>query len=299
MTDPRVGFFSFVGSARVGWSLRAKLAPGTRCALEHGGAAPVIVAPDADLDRALPALVEGRLLSRGAGVRVGAARLRAREHRRRSSDGASRSWPRSSRSAIRPVPGRKSARSIRAGEVERIASWVEEAAGRGAHVLTGGTRLPGNCYAPTVLYDPPDDCRVSREEVFGPVVCVYPYRDIADAVRRANALPWSFQAAVFTRDLDAGSVRLPQPGRLGRDGERPHGVPRRLDAVRRAARVGARRRRHPVHLPRHAGREDVRDPERASDTHPGRTPRPAGTPRRAAAGGRSPWPGGRSARGSR
>ena len=53
-----------------------------------------------------------------------------------------------------------------------------------------------------MLYDPPDDCRVSREEVFGPVVCVYPYRDIADAVRRANALPWSFQAAVFTRDLD-------------------------------------------------------------------------------------------------
>ena len=59
MTDPRVGFFSFIGSAAVGWSLRSRLAPGTRCALEHGGAAPVIVAADADLAQAVPALVKG------------------------------------------------------------------------------------------------------------------------------------------------------------------------------------------------------------------------------------------------
>ena len=45
----RVAFLSFIGSARVGWSLRSKLAPGTRCALEHGGAAPVIVDRSADL----------------------------------------------------------------------------------------------------------------------------------------------------------------------------------------------------------------------------------------------------------
>jgi acyl-CoA reductase-like NAD-dependent aldehyde dehydrogenase len=59
VTDPRVAFFSFVGSARVGWMLRAKLAPGTRCTLEHGGAAPVVVAADADMERALPALAKG------------------------------------------------------------------------------------------------------------------------------------------------------------------------------------------------------------------------------------------------
>jgi len=46
MSDPRVGFFSFIGSARVGWMLRSKLAPGTRCALEHGGAAPVLIEGD-------------------------------------------------------------------------------------------------------------------------------------------------------------------------------------------------------------------------------------------------------------
>ena len=54
VTDPRVAFFTFIGSARVGWMLRSKLAPGTRFALEHGGAAPLILAEDAELDAALP-----------------------------------------------------------------------------------------------------------------------------------------------------------------------------------------------------------------------------------------------------
>jgi acyl-CoA reductase-like NAD-dependent aldehyde dehydrogenase len=201
VTDPRVGFFSFVGSARVGWSLRSKLAPGARCALEHGGAAPVIVASDADLDRALPALVKGGFYHAGQ-VCVSVQRIYVHESiavelGRRLAELAARlevGDPTRPETEVGPL--------IRAGEVVRIASWVEEAVGRGAKVLTGGQHLTGNCYAPTVLYDPPDDCRVSREEVFGPVVCVYPYRDIADAVRRANSLPWSFQAAVFTRDID-------------------------------------------------------------------------------------------------
>ena len=58
VADPRVGFFTFIGSAAVGWMLRSRLAPGTHCALEHGGAAPVIVAADADLADALPLLAK-------------------------------------------------------------------------------------------------------------------------------------------------------------------------------------------------------------------------------------------------
>ena len=59
ITDQRVGFFSFIGSAAVGWMLRSRLAPGARCALEHGGAAPVLVAPDADLEAALASWSKG------------------------------------------------------------------------------------------------------------------------------------------------------------------------------------------------------------------------------------------------
>jgi acyl-CoA reductase-like NAD-dependent aldehyde dehydrogenase len=58
-TDPRVAFLSFIGSARVGWHLRSKLAPGARCALEHGGAAPVIVDRSARVDRIIEPIVKG------------------------------------------------------------------------------------------------------------------------------------------------------------------------------------------------------------------------------------------------
>lgn len=86
-------------------------------------------------------------------------------------------------------------------EVERVESWVKEAVTAGARLSTGGKRLSETSYAPTVLVDPPDSARVSREEVFGPVTCVYRYRDLEQAIVRANALPLAFQASVFSNDL--------------------------------------------------------------------------------------------------
>ena len=78
VTDPRVAFFSFIGSAKVGWMLRSKLAPGTRCALEHGGAAPVIVTADADLEDSLPRLAKGGFYHAGQ-VCVSVQRVYAHE----------------------------------------------------------------------------------------------------------------------------------------------------------------------------------------------------------------------------
>jgi acyl-CoA reductase-like NAD-dependent aldehyde dehydrogenase len=202
VTDERVGFFSFVGSARVGWLLHSKLAPGARASLEHGGAAPVIVAADADLERALPALAKGGFYHAGQ-VCVSVQRIYV--HRSIAEDVASGLADLAAKLRVGDPtrPETEVGPLIRAAEVKRVGEWVEEAVGRGARLLTGGKALANNCYAPTVLYDPPDDCRVSREEVFGPVVCVYPYDDVDVAIARANALPWAFQAAIFTRDIDA------------------------------------------------------------------------------------------------
>ena len=91
---------------------------------------------------------------------------------------------------------------IRKREVDRVAQWVDEAVAAGAKLVCGGQRAGDSAYACTVLFDPPDDAKVSCEEMFGPVVCVYSYDDVDDAIRRANALPVSFQAAVITRDID-------------------------------------------------------------------------------------------------
>jgi len=201
VTDPRVSFFSFIGSARVGWMLRAKLAPGTRCALEHGGAAPVILAADADLDRAIPLLAKGgfyhagqvcvsvqRIFCHKSVAREVAERLTQCVEQMRVGD------PTSENTGIGPL--------IRSREVNRVNDWVVEARTAGAEILCGGSPLSESCYSPTVIYNPPNEVRVSQQEIFGPVVCVYPYDEVDTAISRANALPFAFQAAVFTRDID-------------------------------------------------------------------------------------------------
>lgn len=201
VTDPRVAFFSFIGSPRVGWYLRSKLAPGTRCALEHGGAAPVILYDDANLEHALSAILKGGFYHAGQ-VCVSVQRIYVPQGLARSfaDQLAERAAalkvgdPTNEETEVGPL--------IRHDEVSRVHEWVEEARGAGADVLTGGSPLSESCYAPTVLYDPPDSVRVSTEEVFGPVVCVYPIADLNEAIHRANALPYAFQAAVFTRDID-------------------------------------------------------------------------------------------------
>ena len=91
---------------------------------------------------------------------------------------------------------------IRNAEVVRVGEWVDEAVASGAQLICGGSAISASCYAPTVLFNPPPDARVSTEEIFGPVVCVYGYDDIDDAIAVANSLPTAFQAAVFSKDID-------------------------------------------------------------------------------------------------
>ena len=201
VTDARVNFFSFIGSVRVGWMLRSKLAPGARCALEHGGAAPVIVAADADLDDLAPVLAKGGFYHAGQ-VCVSVQRVFA--HRDVARDVAERLAGEAGKMIIGdPIEDKTEVGPlIRHAEVDRVHEWVSEAAAGGGEVLAGGEKVGQSCYACTVLFEPPGDARVSTSEIFGPVVCVYAYDDIADAIARANSLPFSFQAAVCTRDID-------------------------------------------------------------------------------------------------
>lgn len=200
VTDPRVDFFSFIGSARVGWWLRSHLAPGTRCALEHGGVAPVIVEADADLEDALPLLAKGAFYHAGQ-VCVSVQRVFAEQSiARRIADGLAAEGnnmqvgdPTLEETAVGPL--------IRPREMERIHAWVTEAVEQGAELICGGQPSSATCYQPTVLLNPPVDAKVSTQEVFGPVVCVYAYDDMDSAIDQANALPFAFQAAVFSNNL--------------------------------------------------------------------------------------------------
>ena len=202
VTSPDLGFFSFIGSAKVGWYLRSRLAPGVRCVLEHGGAAPVVVDASADLDDMVPLLVKGGFYHAGQ-VCVSVQRVFVHEAIRdlvvarlkAQVDALVVGDPTSPETEVGPL--------IRPGEVERVHQWVTEAIASGATLLTGGAPLDHQCYQPTLLLDPPDDAKVMTQEIFGPVVCVCTVQDMDEAIRRANAVPWSFQAAVFSQDIDA------------------------------------------------------------------------------------------------
>ncbi len=209
-TDRRVGFFSFIGSARVGWMLRSQLAPGTRCSLEHGGAAPVIIDADADLEAALPLLAKGGFYHAGQ-VCVSVQRVFADQQIALQLAERLAILAKSLKVGDPTKPDTEVGPLIREAEVNRVDEWVREAIEGGARLLSGGKALSNGCFAPTVLYDPPPDVRVSTQEIFGPVICVYPFKDIDTAIDMANDLPYAFQAAVFTRDLETAlrvSTRL-------------------------------------------------------------------------------------------
>jgi len=199
--DKRVGFFTFIGSGKVGWMLRSKLAPGTRCALEHGGVAPVIIDSTADLDDTLPLIAKGGFYHAGqvcvSVQRVFVPRMMANDVAKQLAELGEKMIigdPTLEKTEVGPL--------IRTKEVDRVSEWIEEAKTAGATCQTGGKRLSDTTYACTVLLDPPSNVRISEREIFGPAICVYSYDEVDEAIELANSLPYSFQASILSRNLD-------------------------------------------------------------------------------------------------
>jgi acyl-CoA reductase-like NAD-dependent aldehyde dehydrogenase len=210
--SPQVDIVSFTGSYAVGrWIAETAGRTLKKVCLELGGKNPLIVADDADLDRA----VEGATLAAfsNAGQRcasgsriivfdaihdafVEAFVRRARSLRVGSGDDDD----------FGPV--------INARQLRNMLSAVERAREAGAKVLTGGHRLEdathagGYCMAPTILGGVAPDAEISRTEVFGPITCVYRVHGFSEAVALANDSPFGLTAAVYTRSVDRAMVFL-------------------------------------------------------------------------------------------
>ena len=200
VTDSRVAFFSFIGSSKVGWSLKSKLAPGVRCALEHGGVAPLIFDSYHDENAFISGVVKASMYHSGQACvsvqRVYVPADRVQELADKIADVASKQVVGDAineDSDLGPL--------ILPKETDRIEAWVDEAVAEGAQVITGAKRINKVSYEPTVLLNPAKDSKVSTQEIFGPVVCVYGYQNIDSAIEDANSLDVSFQAAVFSDDI--------------------------------------------------------------------------------------------------
>ena len=140
VSDERIDFFSFIGSAKVGWMLKSKLSAGTRCALEHGGMAPTFLTQSADLDLSSKLLIRGGFYHAG---QVCVSVQRVFIHKKifddfldlftKNLENFKIGDPLDKKTDIGPL--------IRPSEVERVHSWIKEAEKDGAKLLAGGKKF--------------------------------------------------------------------------------------------------------------------------------------------------------------
>jgi succinate-semialdehyde dehydrogenase/glutarate-semialdehyde dehydrogenase len=207
LEDPRVAFYAFTGSTRVGREIQ-RAAGLRRTQLELGSIASTIVCGDADLDVAVPKIVSAGFRKAGQVctsvqrlfVERGVAdacveRLVAATRALRHGD------PADPATVVGPM--------ISEAQARRALAWVDEAVAAGARVLTGGTR-EGAVMAPTLLAGVTDDMRVACEEIFAPVVSIAAVDSVDEAIARANATPFGLSVGIFTSNLHTALVAARQ-----------------------------------------------------------------------------------------
>jgi acyl-CoA reductase-like NAD-dependent aldehyde dehydrogenase len=199
VTDDRFNLLTFTGSPSVGWAMKAK-AGKKKVVLELGGNAGAIVDETADLDWAVGRLVFGSFAYAGqvciSVQRVYVVESVFEEVKRRFVEKVGQI-----RVGDPADPATELGPMVDAEAVTRTHAWVTEALEQGATALTGA-RPDGRFYAPTVLVDVPKDARVCGEEVFAPVVNLFPVPDFKAAIHQINDSRFGLQCGVFTNDLE-------------------------------------------------------------------------------------------------
>jgi succinate-semialdehyde dehydrogenase / glutarate-semialdehyde dehydrogenase len=206
LKDPRVRKLSFTGSTEVGRILLAQAAENViSCSMELGGNAPFIVLDDADLEAALEGAMVAKMRNTGQSC-IAANRFYADAKIAEKFS----TMLAEAMGALTIGSGMDS--SVKAGPVinqparEKMLALVDEAAGHGARLLTGGKapNRPGYFVPPTVLSEVPADEHILQEEIFGPIAPVVTFRGVDQAIEYANKTDRGLASYVYTRDLAKG-----------------------------------------------------------------------------------------------
>lgn len=198
LADPRIAFYAFTGSTRVGREIQ-RVAGLRRTQLELGSISSTIVCHDADIDLAIPKILNAGFRKAGqvctsvqrlyVDRRIAASfvpQLIAAAQKMKAGD------PADPATVIGPM--------ISVQHAQRAKAWVDEAVSRGAQILTGGERK-GAVMAPTVLTRVADDMKVMCEEIFGPVLSIVEFEGIDAAVTQANGTAFGLSVGLFTSNL--------------------------------------------------------------------------------------------------
>jgi succinate-semialdehyde dehydrogenase / glutarate-semialdehyde dehydrogenase len=201
--DPRLRKLTFTGSTEVGRKLVEQSAEGLlRTSMELGGNAPFLVFPDADVDAAVEGAVIAKMRNIGEACTAAnrfhvADRVRDEFTEKLAAKLGEMKVGRGTEEDVKVGP------LIDADQRSKVDELVQDAAGKGAQVVLGGTARDGAgyFYEPTVLGDVPAEARLLKEEIFGPVAPVIGFDDEEAAIAAANDTEFGLVSYVYTSDL--------------------------------------------------------------------------------------------------
>ena len=216
-SHPGTQMTTFTGSTGVGRMVAQAAAKNLKkVSLELGGKNPQVIFPDADLDAALEKVVFGAYFNQGECCNAGSRLLL---HADIAEEFTERVVQRSQDVAVGdPLePATKVGALISEKHLGVVSGYVDLGQQEGASVAIGGSQLDsdhGRYYSPTVLAGVPKTARVAREEIFGPVLSVVKFADLAEAVEITNATGYGLSAGVWSRDIDTalGYARATKAG---------------------------------------------------------------------------------------
>ena len=205
---PDVPIISFTGGTETGGKIATATAPFfKKLSLEMGGKNPNIVFADAEFDSAVDMAVKASFSNQGQICLCG-SRLFVQEdiYDKFKSDFLEKTRnlvvgdPRDNSSNLGAIVSKQ--------HMEKILSKIEQARDEGGKVLTGGKRLQldgelknGYYIEPTIIEGLPADCQTNHEEIFGPVVCLIPFKSEEDVISMANSTRYGLSASIFTSDV--------------------------------------------------------------------------------------------------
>jgi acyl-CoA reductase-like NAD-dependent aldehyde dehydrogenase len=197
----KVRFLSFIGSSAVGNYLKKQLPAGATCCLEHGGSAPVIIDEQADFEKAVLPLVKASFYHAGQ-VCVSAQRIYLHQSIKKDfldlfikeTEKLKVGDPKLEETDIGPMISQR--------EKERVNRVLREAIEGGASYLYQGMDFDNLLMAPSILENIPSHSDLYQRELFGPSVGIYEFEELKAAIMSANQLPFSFQASLYTQNLN-------------------------------------------------------------------------------------------------
>ncbi len=199
VSDERVRMVSFTGGVEAGKTI-ASMAGLKKIGMELGSNSPVIVMADCDMENAVESCVSGSFWAVGQNC-IGVQRIYIQEGIYNEFRDRFVERTKQYKTGFQLDEDTDMGPMINEVEAIRVMEWIEEAKDLGASLLTGGSR-EGSLVQPTVFENMPAAAKLDCEEIFGPVVSLYPVKDLDTAIERSNSVNFGLHGAIFTQDLN-------------------------------------------------------------------------------------------------